>query len=116
MRNNASSKNAPVRFPGSPGFLKIRWLAAGLFLIALAGSLRYWIAPTLIQLPGDYTSETLYAADVRFRTSPAADWQTFPQTARRVDQALIVSGEAVIILGEMHWTTEDRTVWCRSTH
>jgi hypothetical protein len=79
------------------------------FLLLLAIILRFRIAPWANQLPVEYSNETHYAADVRFRDTPAAAWQAFPLQARRVDQVLLVSGAVAIIQGESHWTTEDGT-------
>jgi hypothetical protein len=79
------------------------------FLLLLAILLRFQIAPWSNQLPVEYSNETRYAANVRFRETPGAVWQEFPLQARRVDQVLLVSGAVAIIQGESHWTTEDGT-------
>lgn len=75
----------------------------------MAGLIRFWLAPWSARLPANYSSETWYAAQVRFREAPTADWQEFPLLARRVDQTLMVTGDVAIIQGESHWTTEDGT-------
>ena len=79
------------------------------FLLLLAILLRFQIAPWANQLPVEYSNETRYAADVRFRETPDTAWQEFPLQARRVDQVLLVTGAVAIIQGESHWTTEDGT-------
>ncbi|HEX5840492.1 MAG TPA: porin PorA family protein [Anaerolineales bacterium] len=78
-------------------------------LLLLAIIIRFQIAPWANQLPAEYSNETRYSADVRFRETPGAVWQEFPLLARRVDQVLLVSGAVAIIQGESHWTTEDGT-------
>lgn len=80
-----------------------------LLLLVLAGLVRFWISPRVEWLPADYSYETRYSAQVRFRETPDGEWDEFPLLARRVDQVLIVSGEVAIIQGESHWTTEDGT-------
>lgn len=81
----------------------------GLAFVTLAGLLRFWLAPLLTRLPADYSNETRYAADTRFRESPTAEWTSTPLIARRVDQTLSASGNVSIIQGDVHWTTEDGT-------
>ncbi len=80
-----------------------------LALAALAGLLRFWLAPMLTRLPANYSNETRYDADTRFRESPTAAWTSSPLIARRVDQTLTASEDASIIQGDVHWTTEDGT-------
>lgn len=80
-----------------------------LVLAALAGLLRFWLAPLLTRLPADFTNETRYAAVTRFRDSPTAEWSPSPLIARRMDQTLTTSGNISIIQGDVHWTTEDGT-------
>jgi len=80
-----------------------------LALVALAGLLRFWLAPMLTRLPAAYSNETRYAADTRFRESPTAEWTATSLIARRVDQTLTASEDTSIIQGDVHWTTEDGT-------
>jgi len=94
--------------------MKIRSLSYMDFLVAvglmaIAALFHFWFGYSLTHLPADYANETRYAADIRYRPSPTAEWQEYPLTARRVDQTLSVAGEVSIIQGEIHWTTEDGT-------
>ena len=89
--------------------MRLRFLLVPISLVIAAVLVRIWLAPLATSLPANYQSETHYSAQVRFRTSPDAEWQAFPLLARRVDQALLVNGDVVIIQGESHWTAEDGT-------
>lgn len=79
------------------------------FLVLLAALVRFWLAPRASWLPADYSNETHYAAQVRFRETPEGEWDEFPLQARRVDQVLVVNGDVAVIQGESHWTMEDGT-------
>lgn len=89
----------------------LRYLLTVLGLAALAGLLRFWIAPEMGQLPADYASETHYLAEDRFRDSPTGDWQTSTLTFRRVDKTIVNAGDRMaIVAGNLHVYTESGAV------
>jgi hypothetical protein len=74
-----------------------------IFLAFLASALivRLWVAPQVTQLPDDYTIETRSLVEDHFRASESADWETANLTNYRVDRALSVTAEMMIIQGNL---------------
>jgi hypothetical protein len=74
-----------------------------IFLAFLASALivRWWVAPQATQLPADYTLETRSLVEDHFRASETADWETASLTNYRVDRALSVTAEMMIIQGNL---------------
>ena len=71
------------------------------FLLAAAIS-RFWLAPLQTRLPANYANEVFYAQENQFRDSPGGEWQVSKLIARRVDQALSVTSQAIIIQGDLY--------------
>ena len=71
------------------------------FLLAAAAS-RFWFTPLAERLPADYANEVFYAQENQFRDSPGGEWQVSKLIARRVDQALSVTSQAIIIQGDLY--------------
>ena len=70
------------------------------FLLAAAS--RFWFTPLAERLPADYANEVFYAQENQFRDSPGGEWQVSKLIARRVDQALSVTSQAIIIQGDLY--------------
>ena len=89
----------------------LRHLLVALGLAAMAGLLRFWIAPELERLPADYANETRYLTEDHFRDSPAGDWQITTLTFRRVDQTISnVTSRTAIVAGNLHVYAESGAV------
>jgi hypothetical protein len=74
-----------------------------IFLAFLASAIivHYWVAPQATQLPSDYMLETRSLVEDHFRASESADWETANLTNYRVDRALSVTAEMMIIQGNL---------------
>jgi hypothetical protein len=78
----------------------------GLFLIFLAFLasaiiMRFWVAPQATQLPADYMSETRSLVEDHFRASESSDWEIANLTNYRADRVLSVTGEMMIVQGNL---------------
>ena len=74
-----------------------------LFACLLAAAvIRFWLAPLAARLTANYTSETHYLQVNQFRDSPDGEWQSSELTVRRIDQALAVKDQAIMIQGDLH--------------
>ena len=81
----------------------------------LAAAQHFWITPQLERLPADYAEEPSFAAQSRFRETPAGAWTDSSLTARRVDQTLVSSASHSIIQGDLHWTNDAGVVEYENT-
>ena len=73
-----------------------------LALLLAAALSRFGLAPLQTRLPADYANEVFYAQENQFRDSPEGEWQSNKFTARRVDQAVAATSQAIIIQGDLH--------------
>jgi hypothetical protein len=93
----------------TPG-LFTRRMTLAILLLAAAALLRFVLAPRLHDLPVDYTLETRYTAESRFRDSPDGEWQNVDLIARRVDQTQVNAGQVAVIQGNLFWFTDSGQV------
>ena len=84
----------------------LRYALVALGCLVTAGLLRIVIAPRLTQLPHNYANERQYAVVSNFRASMADDWEAITLTGRRLDKALLASGDVVIVQGDLYWNTD----------
>ena len=80
----------------------LRYLAAALALVCLAGIQHFGIAPLLERLPVGYSNEWRLLEENRFRASVADEWQTGTLAVRRADQVIISSDSLVVLQGDLH--------------
>jgi hypothetical protein len=93
-----------------------RRIAFTVILLAVAALfMRFALASLMSDLPADYTNETFFDAESRFRDSPDGSWQTISLIARRMDQTLVNTGSLSVIQGDMHWFSDDGQVIFENT-
>jgi hypothetical protein len=83
----------------------LRFVLLALGCLAAAALLRCALAPLLTQLPHNYADERRYTVVSNFRASMADEWEAVTLTGRRLDQALVTSGNVAIVQGDLYWTT-----------
>jgi hypothetical protein len=74
-----------------------------IFLAFLAAALivHLWVAPQATQLQADYSNESLSQVEDHFRPSESDAWETANLTNYRVDRALSVTAEMMIVQGNL---------------
>ncbi len=79
-----------------------KYLIVMLFFLALAGLIRFWIAPLSERLAADYSNSTDWEEEVSFRDSPNAEWQKSMIKTKCTDQTITNFGQVAIIEGGVH--------------
>jgi hypothetical protein len=92
-----------------------RYMLAALGLFATAALVQFGIAPWINELPGNYASETHYAAEDSLRETPNGEWGRTATTLRRVDQTIVSMSETAIVQGDLHVYAENGAVVFEST-
>ena len=91
----------------NPQFSKCLALTGlGIALVASAALVHFVLAPQWLRLPAAHAEARLEATS-RMRDRADGDWAERRLTARRVDQALVLSDDHVVIQGDVHWSTDD---------
>jgi hypothetical protein len=73
-----------------------------LIVLLVAILLRFWIAPLVEMLPGDYSNDVRLSEDNKFRTSSTNPWQASTLDVRRMDEAVMNTDQALIVEGGLH--------------